>query len=123
MQHLSNRRIVGVTMHSNAKSKLKQYSFLVPLKVAQQSRTSAKKTCVRTEEYASASGTPTAATVPLVTEARTANKVNARSYGQLEVGGGCGVVFGLWRLGRRKGFPSDYNSCQTNCSDRKSSSW
>lgn len=34
--------------------------------------------CVRTEECASASGTPTAATVPPDTEAKTANKVEEK---------------------------------------------
>lgn len=58
-----------------------------------QSRTSAKKTCVRTEECASASGTPTAATVPLVTEARTASKVREKE--ELEVGG----VVVVWLTG------------------------
>lgn len=60
------------------------------LKVAQRSRTFARRMCVRTKECASASGTPTTAIARLVTEAKAANKVSDGG----EEGGG-----GVWGVG------------------------
>lgn len=51
------------------------FVFVSRAQVVPQRRTFARTMCVRTEECASASGTPTAATVPPDTEAKTANKV------------------------------------------------
>lgn len=81
-------------MHSNQNENKTLFFNLVDLQVAQRSRTSARRTCARTEACASASGTPTAATAPLVMEARAANKVSARSRCKLEDGGVVGV--GVW---------------------------
>lgn len=75
------------------------------LKVAQRSRTFARRTCVRTGECASASGTPTTATVRLVTEAKAANKVS--SGGEGEEGGGGGEGRGVGEVLLRLPFASN----------------
>lgn len=54
------------------------FVFVSRAQVVPQRRTFARTMCVRTEECASASGTPTAATVPPDTEAKTANKVEEK---------------------------------------------
>lgn len=54
------------------------FHYVFDVKVVQQRKTFARLTCVTTEECASASGTPTAATARSATEARIVNKVRRR---------------------------------------------